>query len=110
MHRYQPNFCLERTKRWTAQIDTKISWGHVCKEMELRFTDLTSAHTVALHISERFLATVFFKHVVSTYASKDFLSPFFQSDAASLKNSHSRAVAYSVAFITVETEDVKASE
>ena len=78
--------------------------------MELYFTKLTSTHTITLHVAERFLAAVFFKHIVSTYASKNFLSPFFQSDAASLKNSHSRAVALSVALITVETEDVKASK
>jgi hypothetical protein len=77
--------------------------------MELRFTELISTHTIASHIAERFLAAVFFKHVVSTWASKNFLSPFFQSDAASLKNSHSRAAAHSIAFITEETEDAKAS-
>ena len=78
--------------------------------MELHFTELASTHTITLYVAEKFLTAVFFEHVVSTDASKNFLSPFFQSDAASLKNSHSRAVADSVAFITVETEDVKASK
>ena len=78
--------------------------------MELRITEFTSAHAIALHITERFLAAVFFKPIISTYASKYLLSPFFQSDAASLKNSHSRAITHFVTFVTVEADDVKASK
>ena len=93
--------CLKGAKGWIAQVDTKVLWVHARKEMEVRFAELARARTIALHVAKRFLVAVFFEPVVSTFASEDFIGPFFQSNAASLKNRHARAVAHPVTFITV---------